>query len=161
MKLLVSLSLLWSVLFQSGPIEDIRDAYANASKSTAQTKEFIHLAASASGHDPITLGYKAASDIMFAKITTEKNKRKSYVTKGAKSLEQLISTHPNHAELRLIRLSIQENLPKIVGYHKNQKEDKLFLLKNYDKQTPSLKSNIKKFSATSKNFSDAERAQLK
>lgn len=161
MKLLLSIATVFTMFLQSGNVESLRNAYAKANSSTESAKSFIKLAENASGSDVTTSGYKAAADIMQAKVTTEKNKRKSYVTKGAKSLESLIASNLNHIELRLIRLSIQENIPKIVGYHKNQKEDKDFLIKNFAKQNSAMKVYIKKFANQSKNFTATERAQLK
>ena len=47
--------------------------------------------------------------------------------KEKKRLNALIETNPNNVHLRYVRLVIQENTPKILGYNKNIKEDKSFL----------------------------------
>ncbi|MDR6515220.1 hypothetical protein [Chryseobacterium camelliae] len=147
--------------FQATDIESLRYSYAKANQSTANTKAFINLADKQSGSDPVILGYKAAAQIMEAKVTTEKGKRKMFVKAGATSLENVIKSNPNNAELRVIRLSVQENIPKIVGYHKNMNEDKAFILNNYSKQNSSLKSYIKRFASQSKTMTEAERSALK
>lgn len=161
MKLLLSFAAGIMMFFQSGNLDALRNAYSTANNSNESAKKFINLAENTSGSDAITTGYKAAADILQAKVTTEKNKRKSFVTKGAKSLESIIASNPNNIELRVIRMSVQENIPKIVGYSKNIKEDKAFLTQNFGKQNSTMKAYIKKFANQSKNFTPTERAQLK
>lgn len=161
MKLLLSFITGLFLFFQSADIEALRNSYAKASQSNANTQSFINLAEKQSSSDAVTKGYKAAAQIMEAKITTEKGKRKSFVKSGATNLESIIKSNPNNAELRLIRLSVQENLPKIVGYRGSLKDDKTFLINNYTKQNAGLKSYIKRFASQSKTFTPADRALLK
>ncbi|GAB0156373.1 hypothetical protein CHRYSEOSP005_16370 [Chryseobacterium sp. Alg-005] len=161
MKLLLSLLTGLFLFFQSADIDALRNSYAKANQSVANTKNFIDLTEKQSSSDAVTSGYKAAAKIMEAKITTEKNKRKSFIKSGATNLESIIKNNPNNAELRLIRLSVQENLPKIVGYHSSLKADKTFLLNNFSKQNTALKNYIKRFASQSKTFTAADRALLK
>ncbi|MDP9959077.1 hypothetical protein [Chryseobacterium lathyri] len=158
MKLFLSLITAFIFFFQSD-LENLRSSYAKANQSNANTEAFIHLAEKQSGSDAITSGYKAAAKIMEAKVT--KNNRKALVKSGATSLESIIKSNPNNIELRLIRLSVQENIPKIVGYRSSMKEDKTFLINNYSKQNATLKSYVKKFAMQSKSFTDTERATIK
>lgn len=160
MKLMFVLIFSVFSFFQSD-LESLRNSYAKANMSNENAKNFIELAEKKSSSDPVTSAYKAAAKVLEAKVTTEKNKRKSFVKSGATSLESIIKSNPNNAELRVIRMSVQENIPKIVGYNKNLKEDKTFLLANYAKQNPELKNYIKKFIEQSKTTSAAEKASLK
>jgi hypothetical protein len=137
----------------------LRESYAKANSSNANTEEFINIAEKTSGSDAVIQGYKAAAKIMEAKIT--KNNRKALVKSGATSLEAIIKSNPNNAELRVIRMSVQENIPKIVGYNKNLKEDKTFILNNYSKQNSALKTYIRKFAMQSKTMTAAEKNSLK
>ena len=147
--------------FQSSDLESLRNAYSKANTSNEGARTFIEVAEKKSSTDPVISGYKAASEILEAKITTEKNKRKTYVKSGATQLENLIKNNPNNIELRLIRLSIQENIPKIVGYSKNLKEDKTFIIDQYGKQNAVLKTYIRKFAAQSKTMTAAEKNSLR
>ncbi|MDP9957025.1 hypothetical protein [Epilithonimonas hungarica] len=160
MKLLLSLFAALVMFFQSSDLEALRDSYAVANQSKENAKNFIEIADKKTSSDPVISGYKAAAKVLEAKVTKD-GKRKSLVKTGATSLESLIKSNPNNTELRLIRLSVQENVPKIVGYHKNLKEDKEFVLNNYSKQNSALKSYIKKFAAQSKTMTAAEKATLK
>lgn len=146
-------------LFQSD-LEALRDSYSVANQSKENAKNFIEIADKKTSSDPVISGYKAAAKVLEAKVTAD-GKRKALVKSGATNLENLIKSNPNNTELRLIRLSVQENVPKIVGYNKNLKEDKEFVLSNYSKQNAALKSYIKKFAAQSKTMTAAEKATLK
>ncbi|PWN61450.1 hypothetical protein [Chryseobacterium oncorhynchi] len=158
MKLIFSFVAAFIFFFQSD-IEAVRNSYAKANDSAANTENFIGIAEKQSGSDAVTLGYKAAAKIMEAKVS--KGNRKALVKTGATSLEAIIKSNPNNAELRLIRLSVQENIPKIVGYRGSLKDDKAFLLSNYNKQSTALKNYIKRFALQSKTITEAERATLK
>lgn len=158
MKLIFSFLTAFILFFQSG-LESLRESYAKANSSNTNTEEFINIAEKTSGSDAVIQGYKAAAKIMEAKIT--KNNRKALVKSGATSLEAIIKSNPNNAELRVIRMSVQENIPKIVGYNKNLKEDKTFILNNYSKQNSALKTYIRKFAMQSKTMTAAEKNSLK
>ncbi|WP_267404498.1 MULTISPECIES: hypothetical protein [unclassified Chryseobacterium] len=158
MKLIFSFLTAIILFFQSG-LESLRDSYAKANSSEANTEAFINIAEKQSGSDAVTTGYKAAAKIMEAKIA--KTNRKALVKAGATNLEAIIKSNPNNAELRVIRMSVQENIPKIVGYRGSLKDDKAFLLSNYTKQNTALKNYIKRFAAQSKTMTDAEKATLK
>jgi hypothetical protein len=161
MKLILSFVTAFLVFFQTSDLEALRNSYAKANQSKENTQSFIDLAEKKSSSDPVISAYKAAAQIMEAKITTEKGKRKSFVKTGATSLESIIKSNPNNIELRVIRLSVQENIPKIVGYHSSLKDDKTFILNNYSKQNAGLKNYIKRFALQSKTITAAERATLK
>jgi hypothetical protein len=158
MKLFLSLITAFVFFFQSD-LESLRSSYAKANLSNANTEAFINLAEKQSGSDAVTSAYKAAAKIMEARIA--KTNRKALVKTGATSLESIIKSNPNNIELRLIRLSVQENIPKIVGYRGSIKDDKAFLINNYSKQNTTLKSYVKKFAMQSKSFTDTERATIK
>ncbi|WP_294202501.1 hypothetical protein [Chryseobacterium sp. sg2396] len=158
MKFIFSLITAFVLFFQSN-LESLRESYAKANASNANTESFINMAEKASGSEPVIQGYKAAAQIMEAKIT--KSNRKALVKSGATSLEAVIKSNPNNAELRVIRMSVQENIPKIVGYRGSLKDDKTFLLDHYSKQNAALKNYIKRFAAQSKTFTPAEKATLK
>ncbi|SDQ52601.1 hypothetical protein SAMN05421664_1917 [Chryseobacterium soldanellicola] len=158
MKLILSLITAFIFFFQTD-LDALRYSYAKANASNANTQAFINLAEKQTGTDPVTNGYQAAAKIMQAKIVKEN--RKALVKSGAASLESIIKNNPNNIELRVIRLSVQENIPKIVGYRGSIKDDKAFILNNYSKQNTAIKAYVKKFAMQSKTITDEERATLK
>lgn len=142
-------------------LEALRNSYSKANLSSENAKNFIEIAEKKTSSDVVTSAYKAASKILEAKVTPGIGKKKALVKSGATSLESIINSNLNNAELRVIRMSVQENVPKIVGYNKNLKEDKAFLISNYGKQNSDLKHYIKDFANQSKTFSDKDKASLK
>lgn len=161
MKLLFTFLFSFFAFFQNSDLETLRNAYAKANSSDDATRAFIQTASKKTSSDPAVIGYKAAAQIMEAKVTKEKNKRKTFVKTGATQLENVLKSNPNNIELRMIRLSIQENLPKIVGYSKNIKEDKNFLIANYAKQNTATKNYLKRFAMQSKSMTAAEKTSFK
>ncbi|UOE37963.1 hypothetical protein [Chryseobacterium oryzae] len=161
MKFLFSIVATLFLVFQGGDLEALRNSYSKANLSNEGAKNFIAVADKTTSSDPVISGYRAAAQILEAKVTTEKNKRKTFVKSGASALESLIKNNESNTELRVIRMSVQENIPKIVGYSKNVKEDKIFILNNYSKQNAGLKTYIRKFAMQSKTMTAAEKNSLK
>ncbi|HAV54046.1 MAG TPA: hypothetical protein DCX41_03820, partial [Aequorivita sp.] len=80
---------------------------------------------------------------------------------GVALIESAVSADASNVEIRYIRLSVQENSPKFLGYHKNIEEDKEFILKNYGSiSSAELKETIKDFVMKSENFEQQEKIQF-
>jgi hypothetical protein len=70
---------------------------------------------------------------------------------GKSMLEKAIAQDVNNAELRFLRLSIQVNVPSIVGYDANKAEDlALVERKLKDVKDPALKDRITRFITTNR-----------
>lgn len=159
MKIILAF-LLSFVMFQQTGLETLRDFYPKASASKANADKFQAMAAKAQGNDAVISAYRGASKIIQANFD-KGNGRKALITGGIKTLEAAVKANPNNLELRLIRLSVQENLPKIVGYNSKMAEDKRLILKNYSSQNAGLKQYIREFATFSKSMKAAEKATLK
>lgn len=70
--------------------------------------------------------------------------------KGYKLLEGAISKEPANTEYRFLRLMIQENAPKIVGYYKNIAEDVNVVKSNYKSLSAETQQAILAYSKSSK-----------
>ena len=161
MKLLLSL-LLW-VNFNGQPdLAAIRKMYPSVTKSESNAKDFmVKLAAISEDNDKVLVAYKAASILLSSKYEKSLASKKSRFKEGAKLLESAVKNKPDEIEIRLIRLSIQENVPPITGYKKNIKEDKTFITTHYSEQNNSLKEYLKAFILQSKSFSEKEKQFVK
>ena len=161
MKLLVSLLLL--INFAGTPdLASIRKMYADVPKSETNAKEFTEkLSGISNNDDKILVAYKAASILLDSKFEKKLGEKINRFKEGAKLLESTIKSEPNNIEIRMIRLSIQEDVPGITGYKKNIKEDKKFLTENYSKQNAALKEYLKDFILQSKSFSEKEKQFVK
>ena len=98
---------------------------------------------------------------MNAKYSKQIKSKISCLKEGSKLIEFAILNDPKNIEIHLIRLSIQENLPKIANYNKNRKEDANFILQHYKEQPVYLKEYLKSFILQSKSFTDQEKQSLK
>ena len=161
MKLFATL-ILWITILGAPDIASVRKMYPNVGKSEANAKDFTaKLASIANTDENILVAYKAASILLDSKYEKNLSSKMSRFKEGAKLLESTVANEPNSVEIRMIRLSIQENVPGITGYKKNIKEDKAFVLAHVNEQNATLKEYIKAFILQSKSFSDKEKQSAK
>ncbi len=159
MKFIFAFIATFILSFSAANLDTVRSKYSSAHQSKATADAFAKLVNNAGSGNTIN-GYKAAAKIVQAKFAVGEG-RKNMIVAGANSLESAIKAAPQNVELRLIRMSIQESLPKFIKYDKNLASDKKFIISNFSEQDSSLKAYIKKFASHSKSFTAADRAALK
>ena len=157
------IGILFCVNFLSIPeISEIRKLYPNASNSQTASLELNSKLSDVTYESNKTLvAYKGASIVLRAKFAKKIKDKINDLKEGAKYIEYAIVSEPNNIEIRLIRLSIQENVPKIANYYKNKKEDATFIIVHYKEQPISLKEYLKSFILQSKSFTEQEKKTLK
>ncbi|MCR4032703.1 MULTISPECIES: hypothetical protein [Flavobacterium] len=161
MKLLLTL-LLWVNFVGAPDLASIRKVYPDVAKSEANAKEFVaKLAGISHNDDKILVAYKAASILVDSKFEKKLGEKIERFKEGAKLLEATIKSDPSNIEMRMIRLSVQEDVPGITGYKKNIKEDKKFITTYYAAQGAALKEYLKDFVLQSKSFSEKEKQFVK
>ena len=111
---------------QAQSIEEIRKAYTTASESKEQKERF----------------YKGASLMIYSK---QSGKLRTMLKEGKALIEGAIGKEPQNIELRMIRLSVQEHLPKIVPYRANIEEDRKFIQDHLAQQPQPLKKYIENY----------------
>ena len=155
MKYFFPILLFVSILSNAQDLKEIRSQYPSAVKSaeiTAKLEEKLT-------DKVVLLAYKGAVSTLKAKFAKTKKEKKEYFKEGTSWIESAIRAEPSSIEIRYIRMSVQENSPKFLGYHKNLEEDKAFVLKNYSSiSSTELKNVIKDFVLKSENFSETEKA---
>lgn len=77
------------------------------------------------------------------------NKLKEFKA-GRELLEEQIKQFPDNAEFRFLRLMIQENAPRILGYHDNIEADLKILQEQFHNLPALLKTVIADYSKTSR-----------
>lgn len=160
MKLFLSLFLFLS-FSNNTEIATIRKLYSSIANSESSAKELASKLSEITNDDNKTLvAYKGASIIVLSKFKKGISTKSKNFKEGAKMVEFALVSEPNNIEIRLIRLSIQENAPKIVNYSRNKKEDKNFLLDHYKQESVTLKGYVKSFILQSKSFSAAEKQEI-
>lgn len=108
--------------------------------------------------DATFVAYKGALLTVKAKFTKVLKDKKTFFKEGVSYLEKAISNAPKNLEIRCLRLGVQENSPKIVGYKDSINEDKQFILDNFKSVSdPEIKKFISDYARISKVFSAAEK----
>lgn len=146
-------------LFYAQSLAELRKSFVDAYKTKDNAKSFSLLTQNAN-KTSTQQAYQAAARIVEAKFE-KPEQRKKLLKEGAMALEDIIKKEPDNAESRLIRLAIQENLPKFLGYNHAIVTDKNFLMKEYTSQEPAVKTLIKNFVQQSKTFTPEEKQRFK
>lgn len=159
MKLLFLMLFFISTIAAQPSLAELRAEYPKAVNSKEITlKLHENLSPVTKNDDKVLVAYKGAVLTLMAKFTKSKQEKKDFFKEGVGLIELAVKSDPENIEIRCIRLGVQENSPKFLGYHKNIEEDKQFILKNFsDITSKELKGFIKDFIIKSENFESAEK----
>ncbi|SDD63378.1 hypothetical protein SAMN05421636_101261 [Pricia antarctica] len=148
--------------YVSPDLETVRQDYRKASENAEATKKLFEGLTEIGKNDNVVLvAYKGAVTTMMAEYAEGIKNKKSFFKEGRDLLEYAIKTEPENVEIRCIRLSVQENVPKITGYHKNKEADKAFILANYaSMEEAGAKEFVKRYTSASDSFTEAERQRF-
>lgn len=150
-----------ALLFQVSNISTVRKNYQSANSSESAAEKFIQSVAAYNGKEPTMLAYQAAAKMLEAKHEKKLGLKKQLFIQGAQQLEEIISKNPTLVEARMIRISIQENTPKLMKYKENIKDDKKLVLSLYRQQTAEVQATLLAFIQQSASFTEAEKRMLK
>ncbi len=159
MRLLTIFFLFVSTLGISQELKELRVDYPKANLDKEITNTLYETLSSITKEDNKTIvAYKGAIATLKAKFAKGIRDKKRFFKEGAELLDFAITTEPKNIEIRCLRLGVQENSPKIVGYKKNIEEDKQYLLDHFASVTDiDLQKFIKGYVALSAAFTDAEK----
>lgn len=142
-------------------LTEIRDAYYDASTSKKSAEKFYNELSKYNKNSAVVLAYKGAAFALKSKYTFNKKDKKDFFVSGVKLIENAVKEEPQNIEIRLVRLSIQENTPKFLKYKSNLEEDKKLILLGYEKQPKELKECVKKYVAHSNVFTEGDKLKIK
>lgn len=159
MKYVVFIVFFISIVSTAQDLNETRSEYPKAVQSAAITAKLDgELAKVTSSNKPVLLAYKGAVSTLKAKFAKSRSDKKDFFKDGVSLIESAVKAEPSNLEIRYIRMSVQENSPKFLGYHKNIEEDKEFILKNYASiSSTELKKLVKNFVMKSENFDEDEK----
>lgn len=161
-KFLIFIALLVTVIVSAQDLKEIRAQYPEAVESSQiATKLNSELAGVNTPDKPELVAYKGAVLTLMAKFAKKTKDKKVFFKEGVSLIESALKTAPTNVEIRYIRLSVQENSPRFLGYHKNMEEDKKVILDNYSTvSSKELKNVIKNFVMKSENFDENEKNRV-
>jgi len=141
--LFIALSAWTAVNAQAPNLNEIRLLYKDATKSKAQAEAFYEpLKGVTQTDDPVLVAYKGAGLMLLARYE-KLAERGPKVREAARWIEQAVAEDPNNPEIRLIRLSVQEHLPKFLKYNQHIDEDRQFVQEALPSlEDPGLKAMI-------------------
>jgi len=144
-------------------VNSIRKEYPTVTQSKVKTLALYNKLSKITKKDNKTLvAYKGALTALVSKQKKGVKEKKEYFKNGVILIEFAVKSKPNNIEIRLIRLSVQQNSPKFLKYNKRINEDKAFIFKNIKKvKSTSLKKYIKDYILQSKHFSEEEKMLVK
>ena len=159
MKNLFICILLISSFCSAQELSQLRADYPKANEDESVTEKLHTLLSSVSKTDNMTMvAFKGAVLTLKAKYASGFRNKKGFFKEGAELLEFAIASEPKNIEIRCIRLGVQENAPRIVGYKKNIATDKQFIIDHYKSITsPEIKNFVKDYVVLSDGFSDSEK----
>lgn len=117
----------YCLLTNAQELNPIRLLYKDATKSKEQALAFYEpIKGVAKTDKPVMVAYKGAGLILLARYE-KLSARRPKVKEAVQWIEQAVADAPNNAEIRLIRLSVQEHLPKFLKYNQHIDEDRQFV----------------------------------
>ncbi len=159
MRLVIALFLMVSTFCFSQELKELRVDYPKANLDEAVTN-ILHkkLSAISKEDNKILVAFRGAITTLKAKFAKGLKDKKNYFKEGALLLEYAVEQESNNIEIRCLRLGVQENAPRIVGYKKNIQEDKQFLLEHYKSTSnKEVRNFVRGYVLLSDVFTDAEK----
>jgi hypothetical protein len=152
--------LVFTYLFGTLPdIAKLRADYIRASEDKEVTMRLNdELSSVEKTDDKVLVAYKGAVLTLMAKYTKLKQEKKQFFREGAGLIEYAINANPNSIEIRVLRLSVQENSPKFLKYNQHITEDKQFILNQFKSTTSKeLRAFVRNYIAQSNSFTSQEK----
>ena len=141
-------------------LDSIREAYFSGPKTEESAIEFNAMMAETDLATPTHKAYYGAALALKAKYGQNVKEKKEFFVEAVDYIEAAVNAEPNNIEIRLIRLSVQENSPRIVKYKTNMDEDKELIMQNYSGQTSAVKKCIRDYVSNSEFFTNEEKEQI-
>jgi len=108
---------------------EIRNLYEQASNNKAVNLKLNGMLGGVKRDNSVLECYRGAGIMIEANHVFNPLTKLSRFRKGKAIIENAILSDPNGIELRYIRLTIQTNIPRFLGYHEEIKNDKEFIIK--------------------------------
>lgn len=162
MKILLVFAL--SFFFVCAPdLVQVRQAYIASPKSESDANKFAELVKDVQKEDAnkTLVAYKGCSLTLKSKHSNYLPDKISFMKEGAGFIDAAALADPQNIEIRMIRMSVQENVPFIVNYRDNLKDDKTVIADGYAKAPKDIKLLVRNFIKQSESFSQDEKARYK
>jgi hypothetical protein len=144
----------------SNNLDTIRTSYFSGQKTQIAAEEFNILMEGVNTNTPVLKAYFGAAIALKAKYGGNIREKREFFEQAVEHIEAAIQADSNNPEIRLIRLSVQENSPRIVKYKDNMDEDKAFILEHFASQSTAVKRCIRDYVSNSDFFNEEEKSSI-
>jgi hypothetical protein len=111
-------------------IQQLRNYYVQAGKNREKTNDFVAVFSKYNKIlDPLQLAYYGTALAMNADIAKGKYTKYKLFVSGRDKIEEAVNKDKLNVEIRVLRFSVQSNLPAFLFYD-NREEDKAYILNN-------------------------------
>lgn len=140
----LSISAIFSLAsFNATVFDEVRANYNKAMSDKQLCKKMIAVLDKEKNHSATHLAYLGGVQTIWANHVFNPLSKLDTFKEGKKNIERAITKEPDNVELRFIRLSVQKNAPRFLGYRSKVKEDTEFIQKNpYQIDSEILRKNI-------------------
>ncbi|MCH2045886.1 MAG: hypothetical protein MK212_17340 [Saprospiraceae bacterium] len=118
-------------------------------ESLTRIEQMIQKLENETSNTSLKQAYTGALFMKRAGVVKSLGEKMSSFKKGKLMLEAEITKYPQNVEYCFLRLSIQENAPRILAYYKDVDKDKQVIIKAYDRLDKDLKKIISDYAKTS------------
>lgn len=98
--------------------------YQTAAKDEEIAKKFVSLMDKYPGKDPLKMGYRAVSHAIMAKHVWSPYSKLKYLRQSSQFFEQAVALDKQDAEVRFLRFSIENYIPRYLNMSSHLEEDK-------------------------------------
>lgn len=126
-SLLIITLLISLCTYSDDTVKNCRDYYYNVCLNETSVEDFNAYLKLQRDHENVVIkGYQSVIWFLKADYYINPFQKWKFFKKGKESLDFLIKKNPNNTELRFLRLTVQENIPKFLSYN-NISKDRKFL----------------------------------
>lgn len=114
-------------------LNDVRADYKSLAAKKELCEEYIERLNNNKDLSATHMGYLGGLKTIWANHVFNPVTKLKTFNQGKAHIEKAINWEPDNAELRFVRLSVQSNAPRFLGYHENIVDDTEFLILHRNK----------------------------
>jgi hypothetical protein len=127
--------LIFLLLFTSGvnlhgqhtSLDSIRNVFFELTFNSQQAPEFYQYLSCLEDPSPVIIAYRGAIEAILTKHKWNPFDKINCLNKSEQSFNEAIVLNPQDVEVRFIRYSVEQHIPRILGFSKHIKEDEVFI----------------------------------
>lgn len=148
LNLVLASLLAWSSSFGAAELETCRSLYFQEN-SEANAKNLLDYCSALRADAPLALAYQGSAKARWASHSFNPYTKYQRFSEGTKQLEQALLMEPANAEIRFLRLAIQVEAPRFLGYFEEIAEDREAVVRALHKgwwnEDPTFERNLLRF----------------